>query len=122
MEFHGDEASLAIASFQEFDATVEVGPYDGSYEPVPFVRQPFRGTAWARGLADMAAGIGEGRPHRASAEQAAHVVDILAAAAASMAFGAVMDLHASSCWARRLATPSGDLGQGASLDREIQPI
>jgi hypothetical protein len=33
----------------------------------------------------MAAAIGEGRPHRASAEQAAHVVDILDAAATSMA-------------------------------------
>jgi hypothetical protein len=33
----------------------------------------------------MAAAIAEGRPHRASAEQAAHVVDILEAAAASIA-------------------------------------
>jgi predicted dehydrogenase len=33
----------------------------------------------------MAGAIAEGRPHRASAEQAAHVVDILEAAAASMA-------------------------------------
>jgi hypothetical protein len=32
----------------------------------------------------MAAAIATGRPHRASAEQAAHVVDILAAAAMSM--------------------------------------
>ena len=51
------------------------------YEPVPLVRPPFRGTAWARGVAEMAAAIAEGRPHRASAEQAAHVVDILEAAA-----------------------------------------
>jgi predicted dehydrogenase len=85
MEFHGDDASLALGSFQVFDATVEVGPYGGTYEPVPYVRPPFAGTAWARGLADMAAAIGEGRPHRASAEQAAHVVDILDAAATSMA-------------------------------------
>ena len=35
LEFHGDTASLALGSFQEFDAAVEVGPYDGSYEPVP---------------------------------------------------------------------------------------
>jgi predicted dehydrogenase len=85
MEFHGDDASLALGSFLVFDATVEVGPYDGEYEPVPYVRPPFAGTAWARGLADMAAAIAEGRPHRASAEQAAHVVDILEAAATSMA-------------------------------------
>ncbi len=85
MEFHGDAASLALGSFQAFDAEVEVGPYDGTYERVPHVRPPFAGTAWARGLADMAAAITEGRPHRAGAEQAAHVVDILEAAAASMA-------------------------------------
>jgi hypothetical protein len=35
----------------------------------------------------MATAIVEGRPHRASAEQAAHVVDILEAAAASMSDG-----------------------------------
>ena len=84
LEFHGDDASLSIASFQEFDATVEVGPYGGTFEPVDLVRPGFRGTAWARGVADMAGAISEGRPHRASAEQAAHVVDILAAAGASM--------------------------------------
>ena len=87
MEFHGDDASLALDSFQEFDAAVEVGAYGEAFEPVPFVRPPFAGTAWARGLADMAAAIAEGRPHRASGEQAAHVVDILDAAAASMADG-----------------------------------
>ena len=85
LEFHGDDASLSIASFQEFDAAVEVGPYGGTFEPVDLVRPGFRGTAWARGVADMAGAISEGRPHRASAEQAAHVVDILAAAGASMA-------------------------------------
>jgi predicted dehydrogenase len=87
MEFHGDEASLALGSFQDFDATLELGPFGGEYEPVPLVRQGFRGTAWARGVAEMAGAIAEGRPHRASAEQAAHVVDILEAAATSRADG-----------------------------------
>ena len=87
LEFHGDDASLAISSFQVFDATVEVGPFGGEFEPVELVRPPFEGTAWARGVAEMAAAIGEGRPHRASGEQAAHVVEILEAAAQSMAAG-----------------------------------
>jgi predicted dehydrogenase len=87
LEFHGDDASLAIGSFQDFDATVEVGPYDGVYEPVELVRPGFRGTAWARGVAEMADAIATGRPHRATAEQAAHVVDILEAAATSMREG-----------------------------------
>jgi predicted dehydrogenase len=85
LEFHGDDASLALGSFQDFDATVEVGAYGEKYEPVDHVRPAFRGTAWARGVAEMAGAIAEARPHRASAEQAAHIVDILEAAAASMA-------------------------------------
>jgi predicted dehydrogenase len=87
LEFHGDEASLALGSFQDFDATVEVGAFGKSYEPVALVRPGYRGTAWARGVAEMAAAIGDGRPHRASAEQAAHIVDILEAAAESIADG-----------------------------------
>ena len=85
LEFHGDEASLALGSFQDFDATVELGPFGGKYETVAPVRPAFRGTAWARGVAEMASAIDEDRPHRASAEQAAHIVDIIEAAAASMA-------------------------------------
>jgi predicted dehydrogenase len=85
LEFHGDDASLALGSFQDFDATVEVGEFNKDFEPVAYVRPPFRGIAWARGVAEMAAAIAEGRPHRASAEQAAHVVDILEAAFGSMA-------------------------------------
>jgi len=84
-EFHGDDASLALGSFQEFDAAVEIGAFGTDYEPITPVRPPFRGIAWARGVAEMAAAIEEGRPHRASAEQAAHVVDILEAAATSIA-------------------------------------
>jgi predicted dehydrogenase len=84
IEFHGDDASLALGSFQDFAATVEVGRYGGSYASIPLVRPGYQGTAWARGVAEMAAAIAEGRPHRASGEQAAHVVDILEAAAASM--------------------------------------
>jgi predicted dehydrogenase len=87
LEFHGDDASLALGSFQEFDATVQVGDFGGSYEPVALVRPAPRGIAWARGVAEMAEAIDADRPHRASAEQAAHVVDILEAATASMRDG-----------------------------------
>jgi predicted dehydrogenase len=87
LEFHGDDASLALGSFQDFDASVEVGPYGGAYAAIAHVRPAFRGIAWARGVAEMAGAIADGRPHRASAEQAAHLVDILEAAAASMTGG-----------------------------------
>jgi predicted dehydrogenase len=56
---------------------------------VPLVRpaDPEVDTDWARGLADFAAAIAEGRPARVTGEQAAHVVDILTAAKASMREG-----------------------------------
>ena len=85
LEFHGDDGSLLLGNFQEFDASVEMAPYGGTYGPVPLVRPGYRGTAWARGVAEMATAIADGRPHRAAAEQAAHVVDILAACADSIA-------------------------------------
>jgi predicted dehydrogenase len=84
VEFHGDDGSLAIDSFQNFDAVVETAPYNGAYEVVEPVRPPYAGTAWARGVAEMAGAIREGRPHRATGEQAAHVVEILAAVATSI--------------------------------------
>ena len=85
IEFHGDRGSLELGSFQDFDATVAVGDYGEAYTLVPLARPGFHGTAWARGVAEMAGAIVAGRPHRASAEQAAHVVSILEAAATSMA-------------------------------------
>jgi predicted dehydrogenase len=89
VEFHGDRASLALESFQEFDAAVEVGAYAEEYEPVPLIRpaDPQTDTDWARGLADFAMAIVERRRARVTGEQAAHVVDILTAARTSMREG-----------------------------------
>jgi predicted dehydrogenase len=87
IEFHGDDASLLLGNFQDFDTTVELGDYGGEYAPIPLVRPGPPKIAWARGVAEMAESIEAGRPHRASAEQAAHVVDILDAAARSLDAG-----------------------------------
>ena len=85
IEFHGDAASLLLGDFQDFATTVELGPYDGEYAPVELLRPGPSHVAWARGVADLAEAIVEDRPHRASAEQAAHVVEILEAIETSMA-------------------------------------
>jgi len=87
MEFHGDAGSLSLGSFERFDAAVETGAYGEEYEPVALVRPPYPGTAWARGVAEMAGAIREGRPHRATGEHAAHVTEILDGIAASSAAG-----------------------------------
>ena len=60
LEFHGDVGSFALGNFQDFNAPVEFGPYDGDYAPVPFVRPPFEGIAWGRGVADLASAITRG--------------------------------------------------------------
>jgi predicted dehydrogenase len=84
MEFHGDDATLSLSSFQDFHARVQQGPAGGKYQPVTPVREPYHGIAWGRGVADLATAIAEGRPQRVTGEHAAHVVDILSAARQSM--------------------------------------
>jgi predicted dehydrogenase len=79
IEFHGDEASLHLTSWYSFDAAVSLARFGGSYEPIALVADPYPGVELARGLNEMAEAILEKRPHRASAEQAAHVVEIVCA-------------------------------------------
>ena len=87
IEFHGaDGRSLHLASFQEFDSALSLSSDAGdTYVPVPLVREPFPGTDWARPIVDLAEAVAEGRPHRASAEQAAHVVEVVEAIARAQA-------------------------------------
>jgi predicted dehydrogenase len=92
LEIHGDAASL-IVSWYEFDTPVEIAPFNGEWEQVPFVADPYPGAEIARGLNDMAAAIVEDRPHLATGDQAAHVVEIMCAIAESWrAGGAWMDV------------------------------
>ncbi len=95
MEFHGaDGRSLHLSSFQEFDASVELTSDAGeTYTTVPLLREPFPGTDWARPLAELVEAIGEGRAHRASAEQAAHVVEVIEAIARSQAEGGAVEIR-----------------------------
>jgi predicted dehydrogenase len=95
MEFHGDLASVALSSFQDFDATVERGPVGGAFEPAPLVREPYHGIDWGRGVADLARAIAEGRRQRVTGEHAAHVVDILSAARRSMSEGRRIEIEST---------------------------
>jgi predicted dehydrogenase len=97
IEFHGaDGRSLHLGSFLDFDATVERTDDGGdTYTVVPPVREAFRGIDWGRAIVDLADAIAEDRPHRASAEQAAHIVDVLEAVARSEADGGAVDVRSS---------------------------
>jgi hypothetical protein len=67
----------------------------GEYEAVELLREPFPGIDWSRPLVDLALAIEEGRPHRASAGHAAHVVEILNAAEESAAAGGPVYVHST---------------------------
>jgi predicted dehydrogenase len=87
LEFHGDLASLYMATWSDFDSRVELQLRTGSYEPVPLLREAAPGIGWARALIDLADAIEEDRPHRSTGEHAAHVVEVLEAARTSAADG-----------------------------------
>jgi predicted dehydrogenase len=92
LEFHGDEGSLHLGSFLHFDTSVELAAYNGRYEAIPYVREPFKGIDWGRALAEMSDAMREGRPQRATGAQAAHVVEILCAIEASFTQGHPVDV------------------------------
>ncbi len=83
IEFHGDRGSLYLSSWQDFNGSVEYAdfaqqaPASNAYTPLPYVRQPYPGIDWSRGVLDMAEALKADRPQRLTAAQAAHVVDIV---------------------------------------------
>jgi predicted dehydrogenase len=95
VEFHGDEGSLWLGSPQWFNAEVEYATFNEPYAPVPYLREPYEGTEWGRGVRDMVNALREDRPHRATGEQAAHVVEILEATARSMREGRAVEVASS---------------------------
>jgi len=93
IEFHGDLGSLYLSSWQGFNADVEFAEYGEAYQPVPLLKEPYPGTEWGRAALDIAEAIKQNRPHRATGEQAAHVVEILEAVAKSMELGRPVEVH-----------------------------
>lgn len=87
VELHGDAGSLWLSNWFQFDGRLEWAAFDHDYQAVALLRKPAGPIAWAAGVAEMADAIGEGRPHRASAEQAAHVVEVMCAIAESVDSG-----------------------------------
>ncbi len=95
LEFHGDAGSLWLGCFQEFSAPVEFARFGEPFAAVPYVREPFKGIEWGRALVELHDAIREGRPQRATGAQAAHVVEILCAIAASAERGEPVEVTSS---------------------------
>jgi predicted dehydrogenase len=86
LELHGDEGSLFLATWADFDSRLELQPRGGAeYEAVPLLREPYHGIDWSRALVDLADAVEHDRPHRSTGEHAAHVVEVLEAAWTSAA-------------------------------------
>jgi predicted dehydrogenase len=75
IEVHGTSASLSVPDPNGFDGPVEIHRGDG-WETLP-VSAGCPDAGRGAGLADLAEALSAGRPHRASAELAAHVLDIM---------------------------------------------
>ena len=87
LEVHGDDGSLYMPTWSEANSRLELQQRGGDYATIPPVREPFPGIDWGRALVDLAHAIDEDRPHRAGAEHAAHVVEVLQAVATASAGG-----------------------------------
>jgi predicted dehydrogenase len=92
--FHGDLGTVWLDHFFKFDAAVEFAEFGDrqGFKPVPHVRKATGEIDWGRAVADLADAIAEGRPHRATGEQAAHIVDVFLAAAESARTGRPVDV------------------------------
>ncbi len=118
IELHGDEGSLFLSSWQEFDATLEVVRNGGPVEPVA-LDDAYRGTDWGRAVAELASAIAEDRPHRASGAHAAHVVEIVEAIETAVAEGRPVDVRSSF---PRVPVPADALVEPSGNRAGAEPI
>ena len=82
-----------MSAWAESDARLESSTDGETYTRVPLVRAPYAGIDWSTALIDLAEAVEAGRPHRASAEHAAHVVEVLNAIDASRRDGGAVEVH-----------------------------
>jgi predicted dehydrogenase len=95
IELHGDRGSIYLPTWGEANSRLELAVNGTGYESVPYVREPYPGIDWARPLVDLAEALDEGRPHRASAEQGAHLVELLEAVEGSARDGGAVEVRST---------------------------
>jgi predicted dehydrogenase len=104
LEIFGTEGSLRLPDPNTFGGPVQLKRRDAEWEEVP-IAHGYTENSRGIGVADMAYAIAEGRPHRASAELAFHVLDTMHSIYESAETGRRVAL-ASSC-ERPAALPVG---------------
>ena len=96
IEVYGSEGSLSVPNPNNFGDPVKILTRDREeWLEVPYDR-PFSENSRGLGVADMAASISKGEPHRANGTLASHVLEILHAFARSSDSGRRIELD-SSC-------------------------
>ena len=94
VELHGDRGSIRLADWVQPGSAIDHAEVGGPYrEHTP--ADPAAAIDWSVGLLDLVQAIGEDRPHRAGAEHAAHVVEVLNAVETSAAGGAPVAVRSS---------------------------
>jgi predicted dehydrogenase len=81
LEIYGAEGTLSLEAPNVFGGRVKVRrAQDSDWHELPLVHSYTEmETGWGLGVADMALAIRENRPHRASGEQALHVLELMQA-------------------------------------------
>jgi predicted dehydrogenase len=92
---HGSEGELALPDPNAFEGPVQIRRARGGWEEVLYVRAGAR-DARGLGLHDLVVAIAESRPPRASAELAAHVVDVATSILASSERGSVVAIESEA--------------------------
>jgi predicted dehydrogenase len=97
IELNGDDGMIWLPTWGEANSRVLLSKSGNAddYEQVDWLRPPYEGIDWARALLDLAAAVEEGRPPRASGEQAAHIVEVLDAIRRSSAEGGRVEVRST---------------------------
>ena len=105
LEIHGSEGTLSLPDPNTFGGPVRLRRFDEpGFRHVP-LSHGYAANMRGLGVADMAAAIQRGRPHRCSAQLAYHVLDIMQALHEASSSGELVTLQ-SAC-ARPAALPAG---------------
>lgn len=113
LELYGPDGSLLIPDPNRFDGTVEL--FEDEWVVQPMQHAHGDGNYRGLGLADMAAAIIKGRPHRASGALALHVLEVMEALLASAADGRAVDI-ASTCGRPAPLAAGGRTGEIDNLE------
>ena len=79
IEIYGDKGSILVPDPNRFGGEVQVAKTGDDWETVPLTHGHIEGEFRSIGVADMAAALLTGRPHRASGALAFHVLEVMEA-------------------------------------------